>query len=192
MKIVRARKKDYADVVEILTESLASSYNNAFLGKTQNLRSFLMEQMEGEFVFLATNEADSVLAVIKLSHPKEKSVGLLKKAKLVFKYFPLFAALHSIFVTFIPSHPVKNALHISQIAVRKGNRDSGIGGKLLDFVFDLARELGYTKVTLMVNSENPALRLYEMHGFYVTKRYKSWIVNEALGYKVALFMTKDL
>lgn len=192
MKIVRAEKKDYVDVAEIFAESFASGYNSAFLGKTGNLRSFLMEQLDGEMVFMSTNDADSVLGVLKLSHPKSKSGGLLKKARLVFKYIPLFAALHSIFVILIPGHPLKDALHIDQIAVKKGNRGSGIGGKMLDYVFDFARELGYKHVTLMANSANPAIRLYEMHGFYISKRYESWIVKEALGYKEAVFMTKDL
>lgn len=192
MKIVRAEKNDYAEVAEIFAESFTAGYNSAFLGKIKNIRSFLIERFNGEMVFLAKDDSDSVLGVLRLSYPKLKSGDLLKKAKLAFRHFPLFAALHSIFVVLIPSHPVKNALHIDQIAVKRGSRSSGIGGRMLDFAFYLAYELGYKHVTLMVNSANPAMKLYEMHGFYVSKRYRSWIVNEALGYKEAVYMTKDL
>ncbi len=192
MKIVRAQKKDYAEVAQIFAESFASGYNSAFLGRIKNLQDFLIERLDGELVFLAKDDSDSIVGVLKLSHPKFKSGGLLKKARLAFRHFPLFAALHSIFVVLVPGHPVKNALHIDQIAVKRGSRGPGIGGRMLDFAFDLAKGFGYKHVTLMVNSANPAIRLYEMHGFYVSKRYGSWIANEALGYKEAVFMTKDL
>lgn len=192
MKIVRAEKKDYKEVAEIFAQSFAAGYNSAFLGKIRNLRAFLIDRLDNELVYLAKDDADYILGAMKLSHPRQQNGGMLKKARLVFRHFPLVAALHSIFVVMIPVHPVKNALHIDQIAVKNGKRGFGIGGKMLDFAFDLAKQLGYAQVTLMVNSANPAKKLYEMHGFHVSRRHKSWIANEALGYKEAVFMTKDL
>lgn len=192
MKIVRAEKKDYAKVAEIFAESFAVGYNSAFMGKIKNLRSFLTDRLDDEMVFLAKDEASEIVGAMKLSHSKQRAGSLMKIAKLAFRYFPFFAALHSIFVVLIPTHPVKEALHIDQIAVKKGKRGFGIGGKMLDFAFDFAKDVGYKHVTLMVNSTNPAKKLYEMHGFYVSRKHRSWIVKEALGYDEALYMTKDV
>jgi ribosomal protein S18 acetylase RimI-like enzyme len=45
-------------------------------------------------------------------------------------------------------------------------RGRGIGGALLDALLALAREQGYQAVSLSVDRENPARRLYERKGFH--------------------------
>jgi GNAT superfamily N-acetyltransferase len=44
-------------------------------------------------------------------------------------------------------------------------RGSGVGSALLDALVSLAREQGYRAVSLSVNRQNPARRLYERKGF---------------------------
>jgi ribosomal protein S18 acetylase RimI-like enzyme len=51
------------------------------------------------------------------------------------------------------------------IGVREGARGSGIGRSLLEGLLATAREEGYRAVSLSVDRQNPALRLYERVGF---------------------------
>jgi GNAT superfamily N-acetyltransferase len=51
------------------------------------------------------------------------------------------------------------------IAVVRSERNRGIGGKLLDALVLRARELGHERIALAVETDNPAVRLYERHGF---------------------------
>ena len=56
------------------------------------------------------------------------------------------------------------------IAVAPDHRARGIGASLLDGLAQVAREAGYTAVSLTVNSQNPSLRLYESAGFELVVR----------------------
>ena len=51
------------------------------------------------------------------------------------------------------------------IAVARPERNKGVGGTLLDALKSKARELGHERIALAVETENPAVRLYERHGF---------------------------
>ncbi len=51
------------------------------------------------------------------------------------------------------------------IAVVPSRRGKGIGDELLDALLEQARADGFTQVSLSVEPDNPALRLYERHGF---------------------------
>ncbi len=51
------------------------------------------------------------------------------------------------------------------IGVTVGARGTGIGSALLDALMTLAREQGYRAVSLSVDRQNPARRLYERKGF---------------------------
>jgi GNAT superfamily N-acetyltransferase len=53
------------------------------------------------------------------------------------------------------------------IAVWGAPRGQGIGGQLLDALHDVARAAGFERLSLSVEVENRAARLYERHG-YVT------------------------
>jgi ribosomal protein S18 acetylase RimI-like enzyme len=56
--------------------------------------------------------------------------------------------------------------HLAQIAVRRGQQGLGIGRALLTTVTGVAREAGYTAMSLLVAEDNPpALRLYQEAGF---------------------------
>jgi ribosomal protein S18 acetylase RimI-like enzyme len=56
------------------------------------------------------------------------------------------------------------------IAVAPEHRDRGVGARLLDGLARAASDAGHTAIALTVNSRNPALRLYERHGFKVVGR----------------------
>jgi [ribosomal protein S18]-alanine N-acetyltransferase len=52
------------------------------------------------------------------------------------------------------------------IAVVPSRRGKGIGDELLSALLTQARRDGFTQVSLSVEPDNPALRLYERHGFH--------------------------
>ena len=51
------------------------------------------------------------------------------------------------------------------VAVAEGARGNGIGARLLDELATVARRAGVPRLSLSVDSENPALRLYERLGY---------------------------
>ena len=51
------------------------------------------------------------------------------------------------------------------VAVADGARGNGIGTRLLDELATVARRAGVPRLSLSVDSENPALRLYERLGY---------------------------
>src|SRR5207245_3540110 len=51
------------------------------------------------------------------------------------------------------------------IAVVPSRRGKGFGDELLSALLEQARKDGFTQISLSVEPDNPALRLYERHGF---------------------------
>jgi ribosomal protein S18 acetylase RimI-like enzyme len=51
------------------------------------------------------------------------------------------------------------------IAIVPSRRGSGLGSELLDALMGRAREDGYESISLSVEKDNPAVALYERHGF---------------------------
>ena len=51
------------------------------------------------------------------------------------------------------------------IAVASESRGRGVGGRLLDALVDVARDEGHRAVSLSVEPDNPARRLYQRAGF---------------------------
>ena len=67
------------------------------------------------------------------------------------------------------------------IAVVPSRRGRGFGGELLRALLDQARRDGYPQVSLSVGQENPAVGLYEKHGFdRVAERNGSWTMRATL------------
>jgi [ribosomal protein S18]-alanine N-acetyltransferase len=60
---------------------------------------------------------------------------------------------------------VDNETPILGIALQPHVRGKGIGTLLMEEVLKMAKELGYKKMSLSVDPNNPALRLYERYGF---------------------------
>lgn len=57
-------------------------------------------------------------------------------------------------------------VNIMNIVVRKDKRNEGIGSKLLDEIFKIAKQQKAQSITLEVNENNlPAIKLYQKFGF---------------------------
>lgn len=57
-------------------------------------------------------------------------------------------------------------VYVSRLIVKKEYRRKGIGKKLVDFITDKAKELGYSELSIGVDLDNyPALKLYIDCGF---------------------------
>ena len=64
------------------------------------------------------------------------------------------------------------------IVVRKDKRKEGIGSKLLNKIFEIAKEKNAQTITLEVNEKNlPAIRLYQKFGFEQTGLRKKYYHN---------------
>ena len=67
------------------------------------------------------------------------------------------------------------------IAIVPSRRGKGLGRDLLTKLLEQAREDGYSEVSLSVEPDNPAIRLYEQHGFErVGERAGAWVMRAAL------------
>jgi len=86
---------------------------------------------------------------------------------------------HLVFLAFVDGEPAgiatcfvgfstfnaKPLINIHDLAVKREMRNLGLGKKLLETVENYGREMGYCKLTLEANVDNPARRLYERFGF---------------------------
>jgi len=63
-----------------------------------------------------------------------------------------------------PGHP----LYLAELAVIPEYQGRGIGGTVIERLFEACRQRGTTRATLHTHPENPARRLYELHGFRTT------------------------
>ena len=60
-------------------------------------------------------------------------------------------------------------------------RGRGLGEELLSVLLDRAREEGRPRISLSVEPDNPAIRLYEQHGFArVGERAGALVMSAAL------------
>ena len=80
-------------------------------------------------------------------------------------------------------------VHITDIVVKKSNRQTGIGSKLLEKLIQTAKSQNFNSITLEVNEHNqPAINLYLKYGFKnvgFRKKYYNNKDNE-------IIMTKEL
>lgn len=84
---------------------------------------------------------------------------------------------------------VADESHIANIAVHPEFRSAGLGGKLLNFAFEIAQRNGAKTITLEVNEHNEAARrLYEKYRFSVTGRRSHYYENK----DDALILTRPL
>jgi ribosomal protein S18 acetylase RimI-like enzyme len=68
------------------------------------------------------------------------------------------------------------------IAIVPSRRGKGLGEQLLVSLLDRAREEGYARISLSVEADNAAIRLYEQHGFTrVGDRAGALVMSAELG-----------
>lgn len=61
-------------------------------------------------------------------------------------------------------------VYLSHLIVKKEFRNHGIGMQLLDFLISTAKEMGYSEITLGVDSDNyQAVHMYKKKGFEIFK-----------------------
>jgi ribosomal protein S18 acetylase RimI-like enzyme len=67
------------------------------------------------------------------------------------------------------------------IAVVPSRRGHGLGEQLLTALLEQAQNEGYERISLSVEPDNPALHLYEQHGFAkVGERGGAWVMRAEL------------
>lgn len=92
----------------------------------------------------------------------------------------------------VQTHAPAGAYHISELDVDPGLRNQGIGGALLKWAEDEAREGGYKVMSLSTTMDNPARRLYERHGFRITETLTDPEYERITGISGRYLMIKDL
>jgi ribosomal protein S18 acetylase RimI-like enzyme len=65
-----------------------------------------------------------------------------------------------------------DAFHLLNLRIDASHRGRGIGTALMQWGQDKARELGYRRIALQTMASNSAIRLYERHGYRITKSRK--------------------
>ncbi|MEE4249643.1 MAG: GNAT family N-acetyltransferase [Alcanivoracaceae bacterium] len=74
--------------------------------------------------------------------------------------------------------PGMKEMYLCNLGVKAGIRGAGIGSRLLTHQATIAREMGYPRMSLDVDTQNPnAQRLYERLGFKVVKANKKFSGN---------------
>lgn len=80
-------------------------------------------------------------------------------------------------------------VHITDIVVKKSNRQTGIGSKLLEKLIQTAKSQNFNSITLEVNEHNQlAINLYLKYGFKNVGFRKKYYNNK----DNAIIMTKEL
>jgi len=91
------------------------------------------------------------------------------------------------------AHCPPDHLRIAALAVDAAARGKGLGSRLLEAVFDKARQEGFRAVRLKVVDTNPRARqLYERAGFVVVETHFYPIPRTWLGFSGANLMVKNI
>ena len=96
--------------------------------------------------------------------------------------FPVGAAWYRLFKEGIPGYGfVDEQTPELTIAIVPSMRGRGLGEELLSVLLDRARAEGRPRISLSVEPDNPAIRLYEQHGFArVGERAGALVMSAAL------------
>lgn len=172
VNIRKYKKSDYENTLKIANQlfyDIMGKFNNFSEEKNLNflkdVGAFPLDETDGLYVIESDNEVAGVmnLSANEFVTKDEKSIGLLK---LIFKY-----GLYNTWVTITVLNSLKtklsdNELYVDYIVVDDRHRGKGLGSQLLEFGFELAKELNKEEYTLKVLSSNPrAKKLYESIGF---------------------------
>lgn len=67
----------------------------------------------------------------------------------------------------LKAEPEQRQLFISKFYLHKSSRGSGTGRACMEFIEQLARQRGFTRLWLTVNKGNPSVKVYERLGFRI-------------------------
>ncbi len=88
--------------------------------------------------------------------------------------------------------PQPDAFAIGELYVDEALRNHGIGGRLLQHAEDLAHRSRASRMCLETGITNPALRLYERHGYAVIKTKANAGYERMTGSPGRVLMSKDI
>ena len=83
----------------------------------------------------------------------------------------------------------EHSLYIAELHVHPKHRGQGLGGHLLTWSSDRSRELGLSQRSLITGISNPAIHLYERHGFTITATATDERYERVFGRKGRVLMT---
>ncbi len=92
-----------------------------------------------------------------------------------YQYYNVYA--DSIKVGFVAFLERETELYLSKFYLSKEYRGRGYANDMFAFICENAKKLGYDRVTLNVNKDNPACRAYEAFGMKIAREEKNDIGN---------------
>ena len=139
---------------------------------------FLRDMLRHAYYARWGNEADVPLERYVAGWGRPGDSGLLA----IDEFQPVGAAWYRLFEEEEPGYGfVDESTPELTIAIVPSRRGRGLGEELLTALLEQARSEGYGRISLSVEPDNPALHLYEQHGFTkVGERGGSWVMRAEL------------
>lgn len=184
-------KNHESNAVDLFLNALGDKFY-PILGK-RKARQLLELSIYHENCFFA--ESDSELLGILAFQVNEMNFINPSFKKIISVYGILGGVLKAIALSMLGYKSKDNEIYIEAIVVSKFARGQGIGTKLLDAIFQFAREKEYKTVSLQViDTNSKAKELYERLGFRVVKRIKTWPINKIIGwsFREVFLMKKNI
>ncbi len=123
---------------------------------------FLRDMLRHAYYARWGHEADVPLERYVAGWGRAGDSGLLT----IDEFQPVGAAWYRLFEEEEPGYGfVDESTPELTIAIVPSRRGRGLGEELLTALLEQARSEGYRRISLSVEPDNPALRLYEQHGF---------------------------
>jgi len=123
---------------------------------------FLRDMLRHAYYARWGNEADVPLERYVAGWGRPGDSGLLA----IDEFQPVGAAWYRLFEADEPGYGfVDESTPELTIAIVPSRRGRGLGEELLSALLEQARSEGYSRISLSVEPDNPALHLYEQHGF---------------------------
>jgi ribosomal protein S18 acetylase RimI-like enzyme len=193
------------DVVEIHSglpegcrHEAAAVYYEAF---AQKMRPIIGPRQQG--IPILKRYFDAEMAIVALKRGRLVGLaGLMYEGRCFFN--PTFSdfvrefgwvggVARAIVLSLISSHSCDGELYLDDLAVDASVRGRGIGTRLMQAVFDLARERGLSAVWLEVVDTNPgARRLYERLGFKPVRTRRCPHLFRRMRFSAMTTMTKKI
>jgi ribosomal protein S18 acetylase RimI-like enzyme len=139
---------------------------------------FLRDMLRHAYYARWGNEADVPLERYVAGWGRPGDVALVS----IDEFQPVGAAWYRLFESGEPGYGfVDEQTPELTIAIVPSRRGRGLGEELLTSLLERARDAGYDQVSLSVEPDNPAIRLYEQHGFEKAgERAGAWVMRAPL------------
>ena len=139
---------------------------------------FLRDMLRHAYYARWGDEADVPLERYVAGWGRPGDSGLLA----IDEFQPVGAAWYRVFEEEEPGYGfVDESTPELTIAIVPSRRGRGLGEELLTALLEQARSEGYGQISLSVEPDNPALHLYEQHGFAkVGERAGTWVMRAGL------------